>query len=88
VIGPQLVEADNPRDDRVEQLAKVSRGVKRLARQTHLPIILLVQVNRQSEGNADLRPRLHQLKGCGDFEQDADSVVFVFRPHFNAETGE
>ena len=84
----QLIEPENAKVDRVEQLAKISRTIKRLARQTQLPVISLVQVNRTSENNADLRPRLHQLKGSGSWEEDADAVAFVFRPHFNAETGQ
>lgn len=84
----QLIEPDDHRVDRVEQLAKISRGIKRLARQSNVPVMPLVQVNRSSESNADLRPRLHQLKGSGSWEEDADAVAFVFRPHFNAETGQ
>jgi replicative DNA helicase len=78
----QLIEPENPKENRTEQLGKISRGIKRLARQTRIPVMPLVQVNRDSEENSDLRPRLHQLKGCGDWEQDADSVVFVHRPKF------
>lgn len=76
----QLVEPENSRDDRVEQLAKISRGCKRMARELEAPLVVLAQVNRSAAENADKRPKLHQLKGCGDIEQDADSVVFCYRP--------
>ena len=76
----QLVEPENSRDDRVEQLAKISRGCKRMARELEAPLVVLAQVNRSAAENTDKRPRLHQLKGCGDIEQDADSVVFCYRP--------
>lgn len=81
----QLVEPENRKDDRVEQLAKVSRGSKRLARELECPVILCAQVNREATTNADNRPRLHQLKGAGNFEEDADSVVFVHRPKWYAK---
>lgn len=76
----QLIDPENKRATRVEQLGEISRGLKRLARELQCPVICCAQVNRDAEENADKRPRLHQLKGAGDFEQDADTVVFVHRP--------
>ena len=78
----QLIEPENRKDDRVEQLAKISRGSKRLARELQAPVVLVAQVNRDTTKNADNRPRLENLKGSGDFEQDADSVVFTHRPQW------
>ena len=75
-----IVPERGTEDNRVEQLGKICRGLKRLARELQVPVLCLAQVNRQAEDNADKRPRLHQLKGTGDMEQDADSVLFVHRP--------
>ncbi len=83
----QLIEPENKRQTRVEQLGEISRGLKRLARELMCPVICCAQVNRDAEENADKRPRLHQLKGAGDFEQDADSVVFVHRPKWYLKDG-
>ena len=76
----QLIQPENPRDERVLQIGKISRAVKQLARTLETPVMTLCQVNRASEGNKDHRPRLSNLREAGDIEQDADVVLFVHRP--------
>ena len=78
----QLLEPDNPKDNRQEQVSKMSRRIKLLAKELHVPIIPLSQLNRQSEGVTNFRPRLAQLRESGSLEQDADNVLFVHRPKF------
>jgi replicative DNA helicase len=78
----QIVYPDNARDERLEQLAKLTRGMKRMARELKIPVVCAAQVNRGAEDNSDKRPRLSQLRGSGDIEQDADAVVFVHRPSY------
>jgi replicative DNA helicase len=75
----QLIEPDNPKDPRQEQVAKIARRLKRLARELELPVLCLAQLNRQAETTKDNRPRLAHLRESGAIEQDADVVVFVHR---------
>ncbi len=75
----QLVQPDNPRDARQEQVAKVSRKLKALARELKTPVICLAQLNRQAD-DPTKPPRLSQLRESGSIEQDADVVIFIHRP--------
>ncbi len=89
----QLIEPDNPRDPRQEQVARIARRLKGLARELKVPVLCLAQLNRQAEVTKDNRPRLSHLRESGAIEQDADVVVFVHReeyyhsPKDNEETG-
>lgn len=74
-----LVQPDNQQDPRQEQVARMARRLKGLARELHLPIVCLAQLNRQTEQMRDNRPRLSNLRESGAIEQDADVVLFVHR---------
>jgi replicative DNA helicase len=76
----QLIEPDNRRDPRQEQVAQISRRIKQLARELQIPVIALAQVNRASEDRQDHRPRLSDLRESGSIEQDADTVMLLHRP--------
>src|SRR5215470_14523780 len=76
----QLVEPDNRRDNRQEQVANISRRLKFLAKELQIPVIALAQVNRSSEDRQDHRPRLADLRESGSIEQDADTVMMLHRP--------
>ncbi len=78
----QLIEPDNPRDPRQEQVARISRRLKGLARELSVPILCLAQLNRQVEATRDNRPQLSHLRESGAIEQDADVVAFVHREEF------
>jgi replicative DNA helicase len=78
----QLVEPDNPRDPRQEQVAKISRRLKGLARELRVPVVCLAQVNRQVEASRDNRPQLSHLRESGAIEQDADVVAFIHREEY------
>lgn len=76
----QLIEPENRRDPRQEQVAQISRRLKFLARELQIPVVALAQVNRTSEDRQDHRPRLADLRESGSIEQDADTVMMLHRP--------
>lgn len=78
----QLIEPDNSRDPRQEQVAKIARRLKGLARELKVPVLCLSQLNRQAEEGKDHRPRLSHLRESGAIEQDADVVMFVHREEY------
>lgn len=78
----QLIEPDNPKDPRQEQVAKIARRLKGLAREQEVPVLCLAQLNRQAEDSKDHRPRLSHLRESGAIEQDADVVMFVHREEY------
>jgi len=81
----QLIEPDSSKDPRQEQVAKIARRLKILARELKLPIICLAQLNRQAEtGKEGHRPRLSHLRESGAIEQDADVVMFIHREEYYA----
>ncbi len=79
----QLIDPDNRRDSRQEQVAAISRRLKFLARELKIPVIALAQVNRSSEDRQDHRPRLSDLRESGAIEQDADTVFLLHRPEYH-----
>ncbi len=78
----QLIQPDDSRDPRQEQVAKMARRLKGLARELKVPILCLAQLNRQAEDTRDHRPRLSHLRESGAIEQDADVVMFVHRKDY------
>jgi replicative DNA helicase len=78
----QLIQPDNPKDPRQEQVAKIARRLKGMAREIEVPVLCLSQLNRQAEDSKDHRPRLSHLRESGAIEQDADVVMFVHREEY------
>ena len=76
----QLIDPENRRDPRQEQVAQISRRLKFLARELEVPVVALAQVNRSSEDRQDHRPRLADLRESGSIEQDADTCLMLHRP--------
>jgi replicative DNA helicase len=76
----QLIEPENRKDSRQEQVAQISRRLKYLARELQIPVMALAQVNRSSEDRQDHKPRLADLRESGSIEQDADTVMMLHRP--------
>lgn len=85
-----LIEPDNPNDPRQEQVAKIARRLKGLARELDVPVLCLAQLNRMTEATKDNRPRLSHLRESGAIEQDADVVMFVHREEYyhNSESAD
>jgi replicative DNA helicase len=78
----QLIEPDNAKDPRQEQVARIARRLKGLAREMKVPVLCIAQLNRQAEDSKDHRPRLSHLRESGAIEQDADVVMFVHREEY------
>ncbi len=78
----QLIEPDNPKDNRQEQVARIARRLKGMARELNVPVVCLAQLNRQAEQTRDNLPRLSHLRESGAIEQDADVVMFVHREEY------
>ncbi len=78
----QLIQPDSQNDPRQEQVAKIARRLKGLARELKAPILCLSQLNRQAEDSKDHRPKLSHLRESGAIEQDADVVMFVHRESY------
>jgi len=75
----QLLNGTDPRAPREQQVAEVSRGLKAMAKELDLPVLVLSQLNRSSE-KENRTPRLSDLRESGSIEQDADVVLMLSRP--------
>lgn len=79
----QLIDVEVERGVTKDQaVGKVTRKLKNLARDINIPIILLSQLNRMVEDRTEKRPTLRDLRESGNIEQDADIVLFCFRPAY------
>lgn len=81
----QLMQGDTRNDNRVQEVSHISRSLKVLARELNVPVLAAAQLSRAVEQRADKRPVLSDLRESGSLEQDADIVMFIYRPEFYEE---
>lgn len=78
----QLINPPNEKDQRQEQVSKISKALKGLARDVSVPVIALSQLNRNAERRDDKKPSVADLRDSGSLEQDADIIMLLSRPEY------
>ena len=78
----QLMQSDRRSDNRVQEVGDISRGLKIMAKELNVPIICCAQLSRGPESRTDKRPMLSDLRDSGAIEQDADTVIFLYRSEY------
>jgi replicative DNA helicase len=76
----QLMGGDIRSNNRVQEVSEITRNMKILARELNVPVLAAAQLSRAVEQRSDKRPVLSDLRESGSLEQDADIVMFIYRP--------
>lgn len=81
----QLVDPGRRYDNRVQEVSMVSQALKNLARELNVPVLSASQLSRAVEHRGEKKPQLADLRESGAIEQDADVVMFIYRPDFETD---
>ena len=84
----QLMQSASRRDSRILEVAEMTRGLKMIARELNVAIILLSQLSREPDKRKDHMPLMSDLRESGSIEQDADVIMMLYRPATYLETQE
>jgi replicative DNA helicase len=75
----QLATGHGRFENRTQEVSYISRGLKAIAKELHIPVVALSQLSRAPEQHGGGEPQLHHLRESGSIEQDADVVIFIHR---------